>query len=100
MSGHKLPPPPGDLSQAMENYWQQVNETFALEPHHLRLLELACRAYDQAERCRVHLMIRGDVYVDRWGQPKQRPEVAIQQQARRDFARFVRDLGLASAEPD
>lgn len=92
--------PPAHLSDAMKSWWRKVNDTFELEEHHVQLLALACDAWDQAEAARWHLLIVGNTFTDRWGQPKQRPEVAIQQQARRDFARFVRDLGLASAAPE
>src|SRR3546814_7782633 len=86
--------PPSHLSDTMKNWWRRVNEDFAMEAHHLHLLQLACEAFDQAETARVALMIQGTAFHDRWQQPRQRPEVAIQQQARRDFSRFERELGL------
>src|SRR3546814_6717197 len=79
--------PPSHLSDTMKNWWRRVNEDFAMEAHHLHLLQLACEAFDQAETARVALMIQGTTFHDRWQQPRQRPEVAIQQQARRDFSR-------------
>src|SRR3546814_17862500 len=90
--------PPSHLSDTMKNWWRRVNEDFAMEAHHLHLLQLACEAFDQAETARVALMIQGTTFHDRWQQPRQRPEVAIQQQARRDFSRFVRELGLQNTE--
>ena len=91
---------PNHLSDNMKSWWRQINDTFELESQHLKILTLACEAFDQAEIARAHLAIHGNVYVDRWGQPKQRPEIQIQQQARRDFARLLRELGLDSSGPE
>src|SRR3546814_20030821 len=86
--------PPSLLSDTMKNWWRRVNEDFAMEAHHLHLLKLACEAFDQAETARVAIMIQGTPFHARWQQPRQRPEVAIQKQDRRDIHRLVADLRL------
>src|SRR3546814_11245213 len=94
----KIIEPPAHLSEIMKSWWMKVNSDFAMEAHHLHLLKLACEAWDQAEAARVALLLQGTTFYDRWQQPRQRPELAIQQQARRDFSRFVSELGLPNTE--
>lgn len=67
---------------------------FELEPHHLRLLQLAAEAWDQAQTAREVLDRDGQTFFDRFGQPKERPEVGILQNARISFARLLRELAL------
>lgn len=76
---------------------------FDLEPHHVRLLRLACEAYDRGQQAREALATHGTTFVDRFGQPRARPEVAIERDARIAFARLMRELALdveGPAEPD
>ena len=40
---------------------------FELEDHHVRLLTLACEAYDAAQEARAVLLAEGKVFVDRFG---------------------------------
>ncbi|WP_244499573.1 P27 family phage terminase small subunit [Rhizobium sp. AC44/96] len=67
---------------------------FDLEDHHLRLLQLAAEAWDQAQGAREVLDRDGQTFLDRFGQPKERPEVNIMQNARIAFARLLRELAL------
>lgn len=67
---------------------------YELEPQHLRLLRLACEAWDRAEQARKVLRRRGLTYRDRFDQPRARPEVAIERDSRMAFARLLRELDL------
>jgi hypothetical protein len=67
---------------------------FDLDPHHLRLLRLACEAWDRGQEAREALAEHGSIYEDRFGQPRARPEVAIERDARISFARMLRELAL------
>ena len=96
----RTPKPPDHLSAASKRWWLEVVEGFALEPHHLRLLELAASAWDRCEQAREALATHGAVYTDKLGQPKARPEVAIERDSRIAFARLLRELGLESAPAD
>lgn len=95
-----LPEPPNHLSDAAKTWWREVVETYALEPQHLKILALACQAWDRAEGARVALIIHGTVFVDRFNQPRARPEVKIENDSRIAFARLLRELGLESSAPD
>ena len=67
---------------------------FELEEHHVRLLTLACEAFDAAQDARMVLQSEGKVFLDRFGQPKPRPEVNIQRDSAISFARLLRELDL------
>jgi phage terminase small subunit len=67
---------------------------FRLEQHHVRLLTLAAEAWDRGQEAREALTKEGLTFVDRFGQPHARPEVAIERDARIAFARLLRELAL------
>jgi hypothetical protein len=67
---------------------------FRLEEHHERLLTLAGEAWDRATEAREALAEHGLTYVDRFDQPRARPEVAIERDSRLAFARLIRELDL------
>ena len=94
---HNLPP--DHLSDAAKQFFSEVVRDFTLEPTHIRLLTLACQAWDRAEDARVNLIIHGTVFTDRFDQPRARPEVKIEHDARISFARMMRELGLESNGP-
>jgi P27 family predicted phage terminase small subunit len=91
--------PPAHLSSETAQWWQSVMDEYALEPHHVRLLTLACEAYDSAQQAREVLQREGKIFIDRFDQPKPRPEVAIQRDSAIGFARMLRELDLDIAAP-
>jgi phage terminase small subunit len=77
-----------------------VVKTYSLEPHHLHLLALACRAWDRAEQARQALAEAGTLtFQDDRGMVRARPEVAIERDARTGFARLLRELDLDTEVP-
>jgi phage terminase small subunit len=50
-----LPSPPAHLSPSARQWWQSTVERFVLEEHHLRLLQLACEAWDRSQAARAQL---------------------------------------------
>lgn len=77
-----------------------ILEEFELEPHHLRLLELAGQAWDRCQEARRVLATDGAVVTDRWGQKKTHPACAIERDSMGSFARLMRELNLDVAPPD
>jgi len=71
------------------------------EPHALRVLTLACEALDRCEEARGALATHGTTYLDRFGAPRARPEVAIERDSRTAALRAFRELSLdgEAAEP-
>jgi phage terminase small subunit len=92
-------PAPNHLAPATRRWWQSVVTDYELEPHHLRLLQLAAEAWDQAQAAREALALHGTTYIDRFNAPRTRPEVAIERDARLAFARLVRELDLDVEPP-
>ena len=93
------PPPPPHLRPDTALWWATVAQEFDLEPHHVRILRLACEAYDRGQQAREALAEHGTTFVDRFGQPRARPEVAIERDARIAFARLMRELALDVEAP-
>lgn len=99
------PPPlkqdsaPSHLRPETASWWQTVVAEFELEPHHLHLLRLACEAWDRGQEAREALAQHGSVFVDRFGQPRARPEIAIERDSRISFARMLRELALDVDSP-
>jgi phage terminase small subunit len=85
---------PSHLRSETAGWWRTVVAEFELEPHHLRLLRLACEAWDRGQEAREAIAQHGSVFVDRFGQPRARPEIAIERDSRISFARMLRELAL------
>lgn len=97
MSG---PRAPQHLAERTRAWWRSVLADYDLDEHHVRLLTLAAEAWDRSQEARAALA-DGTTFVDRFGQPRARPEVAIERDARIAFARLLRELDLdAEATPD
>ena len=88
------PPAPDTLGETGARFWGRVVETYALEPHHLDVLEQSCLALDRAEACRVQVNKEGLVIRDRFKQKKAHPLLAAERDARSAFRQLYRELGL------
>jgi phage terminase small subunit len=95
----KQPEPPTHLADATRKWWAYVAKTHVLEPHHERLLTAAGEAWDRCEEARDALADAGTYYVDRFGQPRAHPAVAVERDSRIAFARLVRELDLDADPP-
>jgi P27 family predicted phage terminase small subunit len=91
MASNKVPK---HLKGDIAAWWSSVVAEFELEEHWERVLTLACDAWDRAQAAREALDALGTTYTNRFGQPKARPEVAIERDARIAFARLIRELDL------
>ena len=91
---------PAHLKAATQTWWLGVEAVYELEPHHLRLLTLAAEAWDSCTDAREAVASLGMTYDDRFGQPKARPEVAIERDSRIAFARLLRELVLDVGTPE
>ena len=93
-------PAPEHLKPATRQWYTKVVEEYLLEEHHVRLLTHAAEAWDQSEDAREAIARTGMVYMDRFSQPRARPEVAIERDAKILFARLLRELALDVSAPD
>ena len=91
---------PAHLTEATQKWFEAVVDGYDLEQHHVRLLTLAGEAWDRSQQAREALAEHGLTFVDRFGAPHARPEVAIERDSRIAFARLVRELDLDVDPPD
>ena len=96
----KLAAAPKDLSKEMKTWWEGIVAEFVLESSHLKLLALACRAWDRGEAARHVLRKHGLTFTDRHGIHRQRPEVSVERDCSILFARMLRELRIGDAQPD
>ncbi|QNQ40050.1 hypothetical protein [Brucella intermedia] len=89
---------PKHLRKPTQTWFKSVTDDFDLEPHHIKLLTLAAEAWDRAVAAREVIDAQGLTYLDRFDQPKARPEVAIERDSRIGFARLIRELALDGVE--
>lgn len=92
--------PPAHLSKRSRKFWRDTVDTFDLEQHHLELLRRACEAMDTADVAGEVLREKGTTFNNRFGEPRPRPEVAIERDSRVAIARLLRELGLDAPPTD
>jgi phage terminase small subunit len=88
------PTPLRGLSRRGRALYRQVADDFELQAHHLRLLEMLCQAIDRADKAQELLDAEGLLIVDRFGQQRPLPAVAIRRDAEVTVARLLRELDL------
>jgi len=96
--GATPPKPPAHLSKASSAWWREVVRDWKMETHHLQLLTLAAEALDRAEEARAAVAGAGAYYADRWGAPRPHPGIAVERDARLQYARLLKQLDL-DADP-
>ena len=99
MTQNTLPKAPAHLKAATRRWFEEVATSFELEPHHHRLLQVACEAWDRCQEARSILDREGLTYEDRFGAPRARPEIAVERDSRLAFARMLRELALDIEPP-
>lgn len=94
------PDPPEHLSADAAAWWREVLRDYSLEPHHVRLLQSACEAWDRMAQARQALADHGGLtFTDERGVIRSHPCVAHERDARVAFARLVRELDLDTGPP-
>jgi P27 family predicted phage terminase small subunit len=94
-----LPQPPPHLSESSRQWWRTTVETYVLHEHHLRLLQLACEAWDRGQAARAQLDQEGLTVAGRADTVVAHPAVAIERDSRLAVARLVRELDLDTEPP-
>jgi P27 family predicted phage terminase small subunit len=91
---------PSHLSAESKAFFDYVTREYqGFDRHHIKLLTLACEAWDRAVQARKGPESHGITFVDRHGSRKPSPEIAIEKDSRIAFARLIREIGLDLAEP-
>jgi P27 family predicted phage terminase small subunit len=82
------PSPPPHLTEEAAAWWHDVCRDYELEPHHLRLLQAACEAWDRMQLAREAVASGGITFRAANGDVKANPACAIERDARTAFARL------------
>lgn len=90
---------PRHLRPATRKWVEQVDAEWQLDEHHRKLLVLAGEAWDRGQLAREAIAEHGLTYTNRRGEPRPRPEVAVERDSRIGFARTLRELGLDVEQP-
>ena len=85
---------PEHLNADTRTWWGIVATEYELEGHHLRLLTLAAESWDRGQEARETLAKSGPYYMNRQGEPRAHPAVAVERDSRIAFARLMRELDL------
>jgi len=89
-----VPRAPRHLAAATRKWWRETVAAYELEPHHLRLLTACAESWDRMTQAREALAECGPVILDRFGQQRSSPWVAVERDSRLAFARLLRELAL------
>jgi phage terminase small subunit len=94
----QTPTTPGHLADPGKSFWESTQQTYGItDSHGLKLLTLAAESLMVAEDARKALALHGQTFVDRFGQPRARPEIAIARNAMIAFERLTKELRLDPA---
>lgn len=91
--------PPRHLKADTKRWWLSVVTDWQLEQHHVRLLTLACEAWDRAVDAREQIARDGLTVATKHGGPRLHPCVRVKQDAEIAFARLIRELDLDVVPP-
>jgi P27 family predicted phage terminase small subunit len=86
--------PPSHLSPDGKVLFTKVTCDYQLEEHQLRLLQLACEAWDLAQEARAQIAKDGITIEGREGGIRQHPCVAVARDSSCRFAALIRQLGF------
>lgn len=90
---------PKHLADETRRWWRYVVKHWQFDEDGYKLLLVACETLDRYTQARQTLEEQGLTYIDRFGAPRARPEVAIERDSRLAFARLLGQLDLEGVEP-
>jgi len=89
----------GGLEPATKKWIESVCRDWELEPHHVKLLILAGHHFDRVRQAQAVIARDGPTFLDRFSQPKLRPEIQIERDSSVVFSRLLRELSLDIEPP-
>jgi hypothetical protein len=87
------------LSLEAQKLLASITAAYDLEDHHQTVLLVALEALDRLRQAQKALEEEGPVYRDRFGAPRKSPWVSIEENARLQFLRGMRELDLDAEAP-
>ena len=91
---NEQPRAPRHLKSATRKWYEEIARDYEMDAHHYRLLAGAASAWDRAEAARKALSENGLTFLDRFNQPRARPECNIARDSMILFSRLLREIGL------
>ena len=91
--------PPRHLSAESKQWFQTIISLYQLDPSGLSILRICAESWDDSQRARATIGKLGATYKDRYGNPRQRPEVKVLNDARLVFLKSLRLLNLDQDAP-
>ena len=92
---------PRHLSSKTRAWWKRYVKENNFRESQLQLLTLAGEAWDRSAQARCILDEQGLTYMDRFGQPRARPEIDIENKAKLTFEKLIKNLARETADlPD
>ncbi len=91
---------PKHVSPTMRRWMNRVMDEWEIDRAGFKVLLVAAESWDRLQAARKVLTEKGISYVDRFGAPKARPEVAVERDARIAFLRALRELNLEAPKPE
>jgi hypothetical protein len=92
-SGQKRRAPKG-LTPETRRWFVSVVSDYVLEPHHVRLLGVAARAFDESEKAAALVLSDGLLITMPSGAKRPHPALRIANEARAVYMRAIRELDL------
>lgn len=90
---------PRHLSAEARRLWADMRKQYCLDDvAGLALLRAACESHDRAQQARRLIETEGLVSVDRFGQSKAHPAIAVERDARGQLMAALKALRLAPGE--
>ncbi len=93
-----MPHAPKHLQPKTRRWWMDVVKKHNLNTAQRHLLTLAGETWERSARARRVLEQDGLIFLDRFGQPRPRPEVEIEKDAKLLFTRLMRELQVGADE--
>jgi P27 family predicted phage terminase small subunit len=90
---------PQHLKPATRRWWRDVVSSWELQEHHVRLLTLACEAWDRCAQARQQIDREGLTVQTREAGAKLHPACRVEAESRLAFARLLRELDLDLEPP-
>jgi len=90
---------PAWLRPESKKWFLSVLDDYDLEESEIKILTLACEAFDRATQAREAITEHGIYFTDRFGSPRKHPAVSVEESARIAFARLVRELDISDSVP-
>jgi len=87
-------PVPKHLQKETLAFWSAVVRDYVLEPHHINILTAACESWDRGIQARKAVARAGAFFVNRHGETRPHPGLAVERDSRTLFARLIRELNL------